>query len=100
MSTSYWLIEYREYWLIEYREGGQTVGYLRNMRRGDGALDVLMTRNSAKALRFNSSIEASNIINDWAFQRTVPNADQFFVEGHMDCAGPTHAEIDGGSHDH
>lgn len=83
------------YWLIEYREGGKTVGYLMDMKRGDGGFDVYMTRESAKALRFNSAAEASNIINDWAFERTVPHADRFFVEEHMDCAGPTHDEIDG-----
>lgn len=82
------------YWLIEYREGGQTVGYLMNMQRGDGGFDVFMTRDSAKALRFESAISAQNIIDDWAFQRTVPRADHFFVEEHMDCVGPTHAEID------
>lgn len=77
------------YWLIEYREGGQTVGYLANMRRGDGGFDVFISRDSAKALRFDTQQDAKNIIDDWAFQRTVPHADQFFVEEHLDCMGPT-----------
>lgn len=82
------------YWLIEYREHGRTVGYLMNMMRGDGGLDVFMTKDSSKALRFFSESEAKILIDDWAFQRTVPRADHFFVEGHMDCDGPTHEEID------
>lgn len=85
-----------QYWLIEYREGGQTVGYLMDMRRGDGGFDVLMTKESAKALRFDSHGSAQTIIDDSAFQRTVPHSDRFAVEGHMDCAGPTHEEIDNG----
>jgi hypothetical protein len=84
----------KTYWLIEYRENGQTVGYLKDMRRGDGGFDVLMTRDSAQALRFDNPYSPKILIEDWAFQRTVPHADSFFVEGHMDCDGPTHAEID------
>jgi hypothetical protein len=76
------------YYLIEYREDGRTVGYLADLRRGDGGLDVFMARDSAKALRFDSRDSAQNVIDDGAFQRTVPRADQFFVEEHMDCAGP------------
>jgi hypothetical protein len=82
------------YWLIEYREGGQTVAYLMDMWRDVGGVDVVMTKDSANALRFDSQMSAQSIINDWAFQRTVPRSDQFFVEEHIDCAGPTHAEID------
>jgi len=32
------------YWLIEYREEGRTVGYMSDMRRGDGGFDVFMTK--------------------------------------------------------
>ena len=84
----------KTYWLIEYREHGQTVGYMMDMRRGDGGFDVYMTKDSAKALRFADPHSPKNIIDDWAFQRTVPHSDSFFVEGHMDCDGPTHEEID------
>lgn len=84
----------KEYWLIEYREEGQTVGYLRDVRHGDGGLDVLMTRDSNRALRFDNRVSAELIIGDTAFQRQQPHPERFFVEGYMDCAGPTHAEID------
>jgi hypothetical protein len=75
-------------WLIEYREGDRTAGYLRDLTRGDGGFDVTMTRASSRALRFDTKDEATRTIEDWAFQRTVPNADRFFVEEHVDCAGP------------
>lgn len=81
-------LESKTYWLIEYREDGHTVGYLMDMKRGDGGFDVYMTRDSAKALRFDSEHRARGIITDWAFERTVPRSDQFFVEEHMDCDGP------------
>ena len=87
MDKTYWLIEYRD-------ESKQTIGYLMDMRRGEGAFDAYMTKDSSKALRFDNPHSPKNIITDWAFQRTVPHADRFFVEGHMDCEGPTHAEID------
>ncbi len=83
------------YWLIEYREGGRTVGYLMDMRRGDGAFDVFMTRDASKALRFSDEHSPKILIDDWAFQRTVPRANQFFVEQHMDCDGP----LEGGKND-
>lgn len=84
----------KTYWLVEYREDGKTVGYLMDLKRGDGGFDAYMTRESSKAMRFDSEGSAKLIIDDWAFQRTVPRSDQFFVAGHMDCDGPTHAEID------
>jgi hypothetical protein len=83
----------KPYWLIEYREGSKTVGYLMDMRRGDGAFDVFMTRDSAKALRFESEHYPKSLIDDEAFQRTVRNADQFFVEQHMDIVA-TETEAD------
>lgn len=78
----------KPHWLIEYREDGRTVGYLRDLQHGDGGLDVYMTRESAVALRFDNEASARFVIDDDAFQRTIPNAHRFFVEGHLDCDGP------------
>lgn len=77
------------YWLIEYREDGRTVGYLKDLRRGDGGLDAIMVRSPERALRFADRVSAQTTIDDWAFQRTVPHADRFAVEEHMDCPGPS-----------
>lgn len=85
------------YYLIEYRENGRTVGYLQDLRRGNGAIDVVMTRAPEKALRFDTREYAMEIVFDWAFQRTVAYADRFFVEGHMDCTGPTLEADESGS---
>lgn len=77
------------YWLIEYREDGRTVGYLKDLCRGDGGFDVLMTRTPDCALRFDSEATARATVEDWAFQRTVPRADRFAVGEHLDCQGPS-----------
>jgi hypothetical protein len=75
-------VEPLTYWLIEYREENRTVGFLRDLRRGDGGFDVYLTRDPSKALRFDDEVGARLIINDEAFDRTIPHADRFFVAPH------------------
>lgn len=71
-------------WLIEYRKNGATQGYLADIRKFDG-YDVFMTRDPHQAMKFDTKVDAENIISDTAFLHAMGDR-EFAVAEHMfDC---------------
>ena len=72
-------------WLIEYREGGQTVGYVKDIEQ-DGDFRVILTRSAHEALKFSSQYNAQSILDDSAFVHAMGSDHPCVVAEHMfDC---------------
>ena len=74
------------FWLIEFQENANDpkgVGYIKDIIT-DGTYDVILTRDSCKAMKFDSKYSAESILDDTAFLHAMGHIrEKLFVRDHL-----------------